>query len=468
MVAGVDRQLLGEAGRSDAEQRARGCARPVRLRGSTRLVDPATGEVRDVYGSAQELDGVTYVRCGNRRAAVCPSCSQEYKADGWHLIVCGLMGGKGVPADVADRPCTFVTLTAPTFGAVHGARRKGVCRARRERPVCPHGRPMWCNRRHDVSEPILGEPLCDECYDYVGHVVWQFHANELWRRFLIALQRRLASRVGMRVSQFRQHCKVSFSRVVEFQARGAVHVHAPMRLDGPDGSDGPATDLPLGVGDLEEAVRYAAQQVAMLSTPLDDGAVYELRWGSQLDTRTISGTADRDSQHPRRAHPEQVASYLAKYLTKATEDFGLNGSVRSARHAEALGVTPHALRLIETAERIGRSTVGYEMLVRHLGTLGYRGHPISKSRAYSVRFGDLRRARRVSHRREAGLSPDADIRQILDEDVPDGFQVVSSWVFDGLGYLDLDSSAAAMTSAALARTRAIIPAALDTTQEGQP
>ncbi len=199
----------------------------------------------------------------------------------------------------------------------------------------------------------------------------------------------------MRAAEFRQRCKVSFSKVVEFQARGAIHVHAPMRLDGPGGSDGSATDLPLGVGDLEEAVGYAAHQVAMLSTPLDDGRVYELRWGSQLDTRTISDTADRDGQHPRRAHPEQVASYLAKYLTKATEEFGLNGSVRSARHAADIGVTPHALRLIETAERIGRSTAGYEMLVRHLGTLGYRGHPISKSRAYSVRFGDLRRARRV-------------------------------------------------------------------------
>ena len=111
------------------------------------------------------------------------------------------------------------------------------------------------------------------------------------------------------------------------------------------------------------------------------------------------------------------------------------------------------MRLIETAECIGRSTPGYEMLLRHLGTLGYRGHPISKSRQYSVTFGDLRRARRVSHRRPDGLSPDADVRRILDDDVPEGFEVVSSWVFDGLGYLDLDASAAAVMAAARARTR---------------
>ena len=248
MAAELDQGLLGEAGVADAGRRVRGCSRPVRLRGSTQIVERATGQVREVYGSRQELDGVTYVRCGNRRAAVCPSCSQEYKADGWHLIVCGLMGGKGVPADVADRPCTFVTLTAPSFGPVHGVRGKGVCRARRERPVCTHGRPMWCNRRHNPAEAAVGEPLCVECYDYVAHVVWQFHANELWRRFLITLQRRLATAVGLSVTELRSRLKVSFSKVVEFQARGAVHVHAPMRLDGPGGPDGPPTDLAVGRG----------------------------------------------------------------------------------------------------------------------------------------------------------------------------------------------------------------------------
>ena len=98
-----------------------------------------------------ELDGYTYARCGNRRASVCPSCSHEYKGDAWHLLVCGLAGGRGIPDAVADRPCTFVTLTAPSFGPVHGVRDKGPCRARRDKPVCPHGRPLWCNNRHDPT-----------------------------------------------------------------------------------------------------------------------------------------------------------------------------------------------------------------------------------------------------------------------------------------------------------------------------
>lgn len=447
-----DAGLLGRAGMGDAEKRARGCTRPVRLHGSTALVDTTTGEIREVYGSGQELDGVTYVRCGNRRAAVCPSCSEEYKGDAWHILACGLMGGKGVPAAVAERPCTFVTLTAPSFGPVHRSGRSGLCRPRRAKALCPHGRPLWCHRRHDASDHCVGEPLCVECYDYLAHVVWQFHANELWRRFLIALQRRLATECGLAAAELRDHLKVSFSKVVEFQARAAVHFHAPVRLDGPDGPDGPPCDLPLTVTDLEAAVAHAATQVSVKSTPLPDGTVYELRFGTQLDTRTIRDTANRERRERRQVHPEQVAAYLAKYLTKATEDFGLNGTIRSTAHAAAAGATSHALRLIEVAEQIGHTAPGFEILLRHLGTLGYRGHPISKSRAYSITFGQIRRARRIHRRNPAALAPDADVRQILD-DVPEGFELVSSWVFDGLGYLDLDSSARAIASAARARIR---------------
>ncbi|MGL5825097.1 MAG: hypothetical protein ACRCYU_09825, partial [Nocardioides sp.] len=43
--------LLGSAGVESAERRARGCSRPVRLRGAKELVDTTTGEVRTLYSS---------------------------------------------------------------------------------------------------------------------------------------------------------------------------------------------------------------------------------------------------------------------------------------------------------------------------------------------------------------------------------------------------------------------------------
>ena len=53
--------------------------------------------------AAAEPDGVAYVRCGNRRAAVCPSCSHEYQGDMWHLLYAGTAGGiKDVPDTIAS------------------------------------------------------------------------------------------------------------------------------------------------------------------------------------------------------------------------------------------------------------------------------------------------------------------------------------------------------------------------------
>jgi hypothetical protein len=455
-IAGLDAALVGEAGLADAEKRARGCARPVRLVGATSLVDHDTGEIRPVYSSTSELDSITYVRCGNRRAAVCPSCSREYKGDAWHLLMCGLAGGKGIPASVADHPCTFATLTAPSFGPVHGLRQKGPCRARRDRPVCSHGRPAWCTRRHTDGDPQLGQPLCPDCYDYLGHVIWQWHAPELWRRFCITLQRDLAARCSMPVPEFRRRCTISYSKVVEFQARGVIHVHAPIRLDGRHGPDRPSPDVPLSTGDLEDAIRATAARVVLDSEPLPDGVMYRLRWGAQVDTRTITDTADSQTRSPRVAHPRQVAGYLAKYLTKATEDFGLPHQVYSAAHAASRGATVHAVRLIETAQQLAENGgEHYTRLLAHLASLGYRGHPITKSRAYSVTFGHIRRAKRLHRSRRAGLEADAEIRQMLDvdTDMPEALEVVSNWQFVGLGYLDLPTAAAAVEAAARSRFR---------------
>jgi hypothetical protein len=45
--------------------------------GSTMVVNKTTGEIGRSYSSDDELDGTTYVRCGNRRALACPACSAE-------------------------------------------------------------------------------------------------------------------------------------------------------------------------------------------------------------------------------------------------------------------------------------------------------------------------------------------------------------------------------------------------------
>lgn len=153
-----------------------------------------------------------------------------------------------------------------------------------------------------------------------------------------------------------------------------------------------------------------------------------------------------------------MAGYLAKYLTKATEEFGLLRQVVSAAHAASTGTTNHAVRLIAASEHLAAN--GGDACARLeacLATLGYRGHPVTESRRYSVTFGALRRARPRFRRRPPGLDPCADVRELPADDNPDAetvrLRVINDWAYAGRGYLDLDRAAQATFSAAPARDR---------------
>ena len=149
-------------------------------------------------------DGVVHTRCNNRRASRCQPCSRLYQGDAWQLILAGLTGGKGVPGTVAQHPMLFVTLTAPSFGPVHtratdASGRIAPRRARRDEAgeICEHGRPVTCTKRHAEDDPELGRPLCVDCWDYAGAVLWNAHASELWRRTRIRISRELAILAGV-------------------------------------------------------------------------------------------------------------------------------------------------------------------------------------------------------------------------------------------------------------------------------
>ncbi len=146
----VVEEVVARAGRADFErwaeqvERCGYCARPVRLRG--RIVEQTGRGRREVYSTDREPDRVLLVRCRNRRASVCPSCSYEYAGDMWQLLYAGAAGGrKGVPESVRAHPLVFATLTAPGFGPVHTTRTdrlggRGRCRPPRGKPtLCAHG-----------------------------------------------------------------------------------------------------------------------------------------------------------------------------------------------------------------------------------------------------------------------------------------------------------------------------------------
>ncbi len=101
-----------------------GCLQPVLLRGRADYIDGGTGELIHRYTTVHEPGGVLPIACKTRRASRCPPCAEVYRADTYQLIRAGLTGGKGIPATVAEHPCVFVTLTAPSFGPVHAHREK--------------------------------------------------------------------------------------------------------------------------------------------------------------------------------------------------------------------------------------------------------------------------------------------------------------------------------------------------------
>ena len=61
-------------------------------------------------------------------------------------------------------------------------------------------------------------------------MVWNNNAGELWRRTKQAIERRLNQAARHRALPY--GVRVSHGKAAEYQARGAVHFHALLRLDG--------------------------------------------------------------------------------------------------------------------------------------------------------------------------------------------------------------------------------------------
>jgi hypothetical protein len=153
----VDRASHGYDRWAELVAQAGHCHHPIRLAGRIDQVDRTTGEVRTVYDSEAEPDGVLLKACGTRRESRCPSCATTYRADAYQLLAAGLKGGKGVLETVAGHPRLFVTFTAPSFGRVHTRQAKGQlvlpCRPYRQGARCPHGNRAGCWHRHDEDDP---------------------------------------------------------------------------------------------------------------------------------------------------------------------------------------------------------------------------------------------------------------------------------------------------------------------------
>ncbi|MFE0331688.1 replication initiator protein RepSA [Streptomyces sp. NPDC058960] len=404
----------------DQIRRTGGCADPIHLRGWVLHKDKVTGETLHHYSTENEPGGRLRVACGNRRASRCPACAWTYAGDTYHLIRAGLAGDdrRDIPSTVRDHPRVFATLTAPSFGPVHNRPDHGVCR---------------CGTCHTEDDPALGTALDPGTYDYAGAVLFNNHAGQLWQRFTNRLRREIAARAGLSQRELKECARLSYGKVAEFQKRGAVHFHAVIRLDGPEGPDTPppawaTVDL------LTDAIRAAAaHSYTSVSVPAaEDQPARTFRWGTQLDVRPVKAFGDGSD-----ITEQAVASYVAKYATKAAENTGiLDRRIGEVAELDRHQVPDHTRRLIEACKLLDPLYPDRRLWAwAHM--LGFRGHFSSKSRRYSTTLGALRQERadyRATQEREA-LG--------LDAQEPDTVLVLADWQYAGHGHTPGESALAA-------------------------
>ena len=432
------------------------CTHPIRLRGRIDAIDLTTGELAPVYDTADEHGGVLHIACGNRRETVCPACSAVYKRDARQLVRTGLAGGKGIPETITAHPCVFATLTAPSFGPVHSRRMRGStvlpCHPRRDANVrrCRHGRDISCPARHVEADPRLGQPMCPDCYDYESAVLFNAYAGDLWRRFVTYLPRRLARLAGVTQKTLHDQLSIRFVKVAEYQARGVVHFHAVIRLDAPGDDYQP----PPGSYTADLLCDAIDQATAAVSLVIDchDQAV-PLGFGAQTDTRIIRHGRDLPGTGEA-LHGDAVANYIAKYATKTLTSPGLPAQrLRHLVEVEGLRCSAHYRQMITTAWQLGsRHATGQERFRQWAHMLGYGGHFLTKSRRYSVTFGQLRKAR--TDYRRAQRHPDGERDpwgRPLDDTV---VLILKTWSYAGTGHNPATSGAElALASADMARAR---------------
>ena len=177
-----------------------------------------------------------------------------------------------------------------------------------------------------------------------------------------------------------------------------------------------------------------------------------LGFGPQTDARPVHRDAIIATGRP--LNVDAVANYIAKYVTKALAVPGLpDARLRSALDIQALRCPPHHKRMVLTSWELGaRDATGDPRFRRHAHTLGYGGHPLTKSRRYSLTFGHLR-GERAQHRR-AQRWPDGERDpwgRPLDNTV---VLILKTWTYAGTGYTTHSPGAElALASADMARGR---------------
>ena len=304
----------------------------------------------------------------------------------------------------------FATLTAPSFGAVH-SRATGPGRAAAALPSAtrraglPARHPLVCTRVHDEGDPCLGEPLCRECFDYDGALLWNNLLGELWRRTTIYLPRKLARLVGItqkRLSSSRAR------RLREGRRVPAARARARARGDPARSTRCPST----GATSCARPTRASPSSCSRTRcAPPPPRSPSRCRTRSAAATSPGARSSTSSTSAPAaRSNPASCAGYLAKYATKATEQAGGVLHRVTEHEVDQLPVREHVKTYLRHAFALD-AQLDDRRLARNAHAFGYRGHCLTKSRRFSTTFKQLR-ADREAHVLEQILARSRDESQL--------------------------------------------------------
>lgn len=252
---------------------SRGCSRPVKL-----------------------SSGI-WVRCGSRVKSLCESCSALYANDWAAIARSGVFDGP-----VEQYRFYLLTLTAPSFGAVHRVPKTGVSKKQ-----------CACGVIHSANDSGLrGVPIDKTRYDYSGQVAWNRDAGILWTNTVRRMRDRWDS--------------LEFFVVREWQDRGVLHLHVIIRIERIEAPSPPT---------LCNAARTATAVSKI------DGTIVE--WGTQAKCDAFR--ADGDGA--------KTIWYLSKALRYVLKDVVLaagDDSPESWGHLASLDAAARAMRCSPTCE----------------------------------------------------------------------------------------------------------------------
>lgn len=244
-------------------------------------------------------------RCHSRSINKCQGCASLYRGDWRSIAYSGIFDQRG-EVETGFR-YYMVTLTAPSFGAVHHVPKswdEGKP-GRWDKDGCSGcyavtGKKLWHHPDRDRQK--AGVPVDLDSYDHAGQVAWNNRSYELWKTYWKRIRRRWEPADGVGFD------RLAHFGVKELQARMAVHFHVVIRF--------PVDAAP----DSAEELKALAKE--LYSKDSETGRVYT--FGDQCDAQELTAQTTNHLRHQGHA---AVVGYILKALNYTIKD-----SARAPEH----------------------------------------------------------------------------------------------------------------------------------------